>query len=171
MKKYLVVSDNHGNRDILVDIAERYRGQVTQMFHCGDSELAPTDSLWQDFLVVTGNCDYDERFAQQQVYQNELETIYMTHGHQHNVRQGVQNLAYSSAEVGATIVLFGHTHILGAEVINHVLYVNPGSICLPRGRHQIKTYAIIESNKQEFNVQYYDEQHKKVPNLSYVLSK
>lgn len=52
--KYLVVSDNHGDRNILVEIVNRYVGMVDQMFHCGDSELKANDELWQHFTVVTG---------------------------------------------------------------------------------------------------------------------
>lgn len=37
--KILVVSDNHGDRDCLVDLVNHYEGQVDALFHCGDSEL------------------------------------------------------------------------------------------------------------------------------------
>lgn len=37
--KYLIVSDNHGDRNILVEIVNRYVDRVDHMFHCGDSEL------------------------------------------------------------------------------------------------------------------------------------
>ena len=43
--KYLVVSDNHGDRNILVEIVNRYVGMVDQMFHCGDSELKANNLL------------------------------------------------------------------------------------------------------------------------------
>ena len=48
--KILVVSDNHGDRDCLVDLVNHYEGQVDALFHCGDSELEPTDELWQNSL-------------------------------------------------------------------------------------------------------------------------
>ena len=48
--KILVVSDNHGDRDCLVDLVNHYEGQVDALFHCGDSELEPTDELWQKFM-------------------------------------------------------------------------------------------------------------------------
>ena len=50
--KILVVSDNHGDRDCLVDLVNHYEGQVDALFHCGDSELEPTDELWQKLIVV-----------------------------------------------------------------------------------------------------------------------
>ena len=48
----LVVSDNHGDRDCLVDLVNHYEGQVDALFHCGNSELEPTDELWQKLIVV-----------------------------------------------------------------------------------------------------------------------
>ena len=53
--RYLVVSDNHGDRDILVDLVDRYRSEVDIFFHCGDSELEASDPLWDTFQVVQGN--------------------------------------------------------------------------------------------------------------------
>ena len=42
--KYLVISDNHGDRDVLVDVINRWRDGVDVMIHCGDSELSPKTS-------------------------------------------------------------------------------------------------------------------------------
>ena len=49
----------------------------------------------------------------------------MTHGHLANVRIGLTTLALQAEEAGATIALFGHTHVLGAERHNNILFVNP----------------------------------------------
>ena len=35
----IVMSDSHGERDIVVDIKKRYQGKVDAIFHNGDSEL------------------------------------------------------------------------------------------------------------------------------------
>ena len=56
--KYLVVSDNHGDREILVDIVKQRAGEMDVLFHCGDSELEADDQLWETFDVVKGNCDF-----------------------------------------------------------------------------------------------------------------
>ena len=37
--RYLVVSDNHGDREILVKLLDKYHANVDYFFHCGDSEL------------------------------------------------------------------------------------------------------------------------------------
>lgn len=169
--KYLVVSDNHGDRDCLVDLADYYRGKVDCMFHCGDSELEPTDSLWDDFVVVTGNCDYDERFLKEQLVKTDEDRILMTHGHLYNVRQTLSNLVYRAQELSASIVLFGHTHELGVEMIEEVLVLNPGSISLPRGQYMIKTYAIIENLADSYQVSYYRDNHEKLSHLTVSFTK
>ncbi|MEI5988661.1 hypothetical protein A5881_000148 [Enterococcus termitis] len=169
--KYLVVSDNHGDRDILVDLADTYRGEVDKMFHCGDSELEPTDVLWNDFIVVKGNCDYDPEFPNTIVEKNGTDTIFMTHGHLANVRMGLTTLALQADQANATIVLFGHTHEIGCEVRANVLYLNPGSISQPRGPIQLKSYAIIESTTNQFVIQYYGRDHRPFKELHFIFNK
>lgn len=169
--KYLVVSDNHGDRDVLVDLAATYRGKVDKLFHCGDSELEANDVLWNDFIVVRGNCDYTSEFPETIVEKIGEDTIFMTHGHLANVRSGLTTLALKAEQVKATIVLFGHTHEIGCEVRANVLYLNPGSISQPRGAIQLKSYAIIESTTDRFIVQYYGRDHQPFKELHFVFNK
>lgn len=169
--KYLVVSDNHGDRDVLVDLVQTYQGKVDRMFHCGDSELEPTDGLWEDFIVVKGNCDYDPEFPNSIVEKTGLDIIFMTHGHLANVRSGLTSLALQAEKAKANIVLFGHTHEIGCEVRANVLYLNPGSISLPRGPIQLKSYVIIESTTNQYIVQYYGRDHQPFKELRFVFRK
>ena len=169
--KYLVVSDNHGERDVLVELVNKYRGQVDGMFHCGDSELDPTDELWQVMLVVTGNCDFDSRYKKFQEVTIGSDKIYMTHGHLSAVRMDLHSLFYEAKEKGANIALYGHTHVLHAEVVEDVLIVNPGSISQPRYPYRVKTYAIIESTPEQYSVSYYDEQHRLIEELTKTFSR
>jgi putative phosphoesterase len=169
--KYLVVSDSHGDRECLVDLVQQYQGKVTAMFHCGDSELAPNDPLWQEFIVVKGNCDYDPEFPESVVKKFGEDTIYMTHGHLANVRSGLTTLSLQAEAAGASIALFGHTHVLGCERHNRILFLNPGSIRLPRGPVTIKTYAIIESLEDKYEIQYFDREHQPIEKLQATFSK
>ncbi len=169
--KYLVVSDNHGDRRILVDLFAYYKDQVDLMIHCGDSELSVNDELWQEAYVVTGNCDYDPKYKKSQLIDTGQDRIYVTHGHLSDVRFGITRLGIEAQAVDATIVLFGHTHQIGCEKVGHRLFLNPGSISQPRGPIQIKSYAIIESTDEEFKVQYYDRSFQPVPDLAFVFKK
>ena len=148
--KYLIVSDNHGDRNILVEIVNRYVDRVDHMFHCGDSELKANDELWEHFTVVTGNCDYDPGYKKEQVVSIGDDVIYMTHGHLSNVRFGLTMLSLQAQEAGATIALF----------------VNPGSISQPRGPVRIPSYAIIDSENNEYRIQYYNRAHQPIEELA-----
>lgn len=163
--KYLVVSDNHGDRNILVEIVNRYVGMVDHMFHCGDSELKVNDELWEHFTVVTGNCDYDPEYKKEQLVTIGNDVIYMTHGHLSNVRFGLTMLSVQAQEAGANIALFGHIHQAVAEMDKHILFVNPGSISQPRGPIQIPSYAIIESDEEGYQVAYYNRAHQPIEEL------
>lgn len=164
--KYLVVSDNHGDRSILMEIVNRYVGTVDHLFHCGDSELEATDELWEHFTVVTGNCDYDPGYKTEQVISMGNDIIYMTHGHQSNVRFGLMMLSLRAQEVGANIALFGHIHQAVAELDHGILFVNPGSISQPRGPVQIPSYAIIDSEKDHCRVEYFNRAHQLIEELT-----
>ncbi|MCB6949730.1 YfcE family phosphodiesterase, partial [Roseburia faecis] len=71
--------------------------------------------------------------------------MFVTHGHHYNVKMTLLNLSYKAKEVGADFVFFGHSHILGAELIENTLFLNPGSLLMPSGRTE-RTYAIVEKN-------------------------
>lgn len=165
--KVLVVSDNHGDREILVDLIQHYEGKVDQMFHCGDSELPADDTVWEKMLSVRGNCDYDAAFPNSRVSQVAGETIVTVHGHLHDVKFTMNTLLYTAKEAEAGFAFFGHTHELGVELVDSILLLNPGSISLPRGRYSdTPTYAIVEANTEQIQVAYYTREHQVVPELT-----
>ena len=55
------------------------------------------------------------------------------------------------------------------QKINNILYVNPGSVAQPRGKYDIKMYAIIEIDGDEFIVSYRNLQHEPIPELQFRL--
>ncbi|HHY72796.1 MAG TPA: metallophosphoesterase [Bacillus bacterium] len=141
--KVLIVSDSHGLEKELVALKNKYSSEVDAMIHCGDSELSFASNEIADYIAVKGNCDYDRNFLNDQLVSINEVPFYITHGHLYNVKMSLLNLRYRAEEVGAKIVCFGHSHIAGAELIDDILFINPGSIYLPRARKE-KTYAILE---------------------------
>ena len=78
----------------------------------------------------------------------------LTHGHKYGVQRGLAKLAKRAFSEDVDVVLYGHTHIAKATCINHVLFLNPGSVYRPRNKVQ-PSYCImnIEPNgliKYEF---------------------
>lgn len=169
--KYLVVSDNHGDRQIIADLFNHYQEKVDYIFHCGDSELPANDALWKKAYVVTGNCDYDAGYQQSQLVETGEDRVYMTHGHLSNVRFGITQLGIEAQAADANIVLFGHTHQIGCEKVGSRLFLNPGSISQPRGTIQEKSFAIIDSRKKEYHVQYYNRDFQPIPNLTFIFKR
>lgn len=155
MSKVLVISDSHGLTNELIRIKEKHKDEVNLLLHCGDSELSANDPALDGFIVVRGNCDFDEKFPEESVQTVGDTNIMITHGHRYQVKSTLTSLSYRALELDAKIVCFGHSHILGAEMLNGILFLNPGSIRLPRQRRE-KTYCIIELIDDKIILNVYD---------------
>lgn len=154
--RLLVVSDTHGDAAIIAHVANEQEADVR--FHCGDSELAFDHEVLATFERVRGNCDRDKRFPEEVIVDCGDKRVLMVHGHLHNVKQSLMALSYRAQEVGAHIVLFGHSHLYGAELIDNILFVNPGSLKAPRGGNP-KTYAGIDiASPTDYKVHFINEQ-------------
>ncbi|MFC6181113.1 metallophosphoesterase [Lactiplantibacillus daowaiensis] len=167
--KCLVVSDSHGDRQILVDLLAAYQGKVDAFFHCGDSELQVDDDVFKNMAVVQGNMDFDDRLPDEVVKTVAGVKVYMTHGHLVGVNLSLDHLLANAQQHGAQLAFFGHTHQLGVERHAGTLILNPGSISYPRGEFTRigGTYAIVETDGQTVDVQYYDRQQQPVPELKF----
>ncbi|MGG1677615.1 metallophosphoesterase family protein [Neobacillus sp. NRS-1170] len=143
MSKVLVVSDSHGLTKELEILRERHLNEVDLMIHCGDSQLMPDDQSMSGYLTVMGNCDFGGGYPLDTTTEVAGRKFFITHGHRYSVKTSLMNLKYIAQEVNADIVCFGHSHVLGAEVIGETFFVNPGSIRLPRERLE-KTYVILD---------------------------
>jgi uncharacterized protein len=162
--KLIVVSDSHGSKAEIESIYEKYQGMADGFIHCGDSELESSDAAISGYLAVRGNCDMDHSYPEVLTAEIKGINIMATHGHLFNVKMTLMKLHYKARETGAAMVFFGHSHQLGAEMIDDVLFVNPGSILLPRGRSE-RTYALIEAEGKSITVKFLDDNHKEVVDL------
>lgn len=167
--KMLVVSDNHFDRDILVALDDKYYGDVDLMIHCGDSQLPASDRLFEHFVTVQGNNDFDDALPQMKILDQNNERILITHGHLQNVNTTMTNLELLAQEQAANLVFFGHTHKLGAVMSKQRLFLNPGSISLPRGEFTSigGTYAIVDAVSKQFKIQFYNREFKALKELSF----
>lgn len=165
MSKVLIMSDSHGLRNEIDTIKARH--QLTHMIHCGDSELSAKDPVFTNMIKVKGNCDFGNDFVNNQTVDIEGLRFFITHGHLYDVRESLSTLSYQAAEVEARIVCFGHTHIAVAEKINNQLFINPGSIRLPRNRRE-KSYAILSfESLEKVQVDFYTPAGKQIKDLTY----
>ena len=135
----VIMSDTHGNTEVIEQIKEQYPNAT--FIHCGDSELQHNTAVLDDVHIVRGNCDMDCELPEEKLVEVGNTKILVVHGHYHNVHRTPLNLVYRAKEIGAQIVCFGHTHIAGAEWIDDVLVINPGSMTQSRSEHA-ESYAL-----------------------------
>ncbi|WP_373751657.1 YfcE family phosphodiesterase [Weissella soli] len=171
--EYLIISDAHGDRSILEKIVNAYRGKVRAMFYNGDSELDASDELFNDLMPVIGNMDYDEMFPADCDYQDSELSLYQTHGHFYHTEMDLNRLREAVASKPATVVTSGHTHVIGAEMIDGRLFINPGSIALPKGPYAYLggTYAILTVTPAMYQVTYYHRDMTPVAGFSFTFKK
>lgn len=156
----LVMSDTHGDSQIIEKVREFYPNAAA-IIHCGDSELPFSHAALEDMQKVRGNCDRESAFPDEAVFDVDGVTFFVTHGHLFNVKSSILSLSYRAKEVGAQIACFGHSHILGAEMIDGILFINPGSLLKPRGRKE-KSFAVIEIHDDQFRVDFLTDDNDKI---------
>lgn len=166
---YLVVSDAHGDMAILRELFTHYRSKMSAMFYVGDSELMANDIVFSGVKTVRGNMDFDATFKNEVVYNDDLTTIFMAHGHLFDTNYTLTNLLRAGQANHADVILTGHTHQLGVEWYDNTLILNPGSISAPRGQYRDigGTYAILSVTETEIKVTFYNRHMQPVPNLSF----
>ena len=131
--RLLILSDSHRYMKFMERCAEVF--QPDCVIHLGDYYpdgydlrlLAPNAVFYQ----VPGNCD--EYSCDPFLRRILMPTIggvrfYLTHGHQHSVKQTLSLLLRDARAAGAQVVLYGHTHIpdLHREA-DGLLVMNPGA--------------------------------------------
>ena len=131
--KLLVISDIHG----LATYAEEMiaREQPDEVVFLGDGLRYIKESAGRfgnvHFHFVQGNCDFGGE-PEEQCLRMGGQTVFFTHGHHYNVKWE-KELAYvtlraKAAEVGADIVLFGHTHQPDLVYRDGRIIMNPGAV-------------------------------------------
>ena len=155
--KILVVSDTHGNTELLHEVGAKYRTSVDLVIHLGDN-LSDANHVMLDFptialVGVKGNCDFSYMLSDaknEACFTVESHRIFYTHGHKYNVKFGVEYLASNAKFNNCDIALFGHTHVGMTALCNGVLVINPGSLSCPRDNTR-GTYCVLEIDNNDVN--------------------
>lgn len=152
MYKILIVSDSHGNNDLL-----RYAiGQelpFNLLIHAGDVEADIDDVLPPRFreyevVCVRGNCDWGNQYPSSELIPVKGDgwhrNIYVTHGHRYGVRSDDSALLHEARRQLADVVIYGHTHYPECyEAEDGLLVINPGSVAHPRQPDRKRTYGVL----------------------------
>jgi putative phosphoesterase len=142
----VVVSDNHGDLSVLQTIRERHH--EAPMFHCGDFVVNKWD-LPLGLQAVRGNCDFELGVPEELRIKWGEWNILMVHGHRQGVKSSPLGLKYKAEEEKVDLVLFGHSHYPVCFLEEGRVYINPGSLLLPRG-YVRPTYAVLQWDPSEF---------------------
>ncbi len=158
MKRILVVSDTHNNTRKLSMILEKLNKDIDYLFHLGDlcTDIKSFIPKYPDieFFSVSGNCDYSDYAGEEMLINIYNYKIFLSHGSQFDVKYNSDNIGYAAMEREADICLFGHTHFPVLYKQKNIVFMNPGSLVLPRGLRE-KTYGIINLYKDslpEFSI-------------------
>ena len=143
--EFLIFSDSHGSASNMSLALDRQIKTPDAILFLGDGARDIDNLFVVDTPVwaVRGNCDWassDYADKTERLLYFEGHTILLCHGHEWGVKGGLGALIAHAAEVGADIMLFGHTHvptlttiaageIVGKNVLSRPMYLfNPGSI-------------------------------------------
>ena len=163
--KYFVASDIHGSATFCQRMLDAYRREGADrlvllgdiLYHGPRNDLpegyAPKqvismlNDVKNELLCVRGNCDTEVDqmvldfpiLADYALIPLGKRTLFVTHGHRYNtdspppMKQG-------------DILLHGHTHVPACTEFGSCLYVNPGSVSIPK-EDSWRGYMIIEENR------------------------
>lgn len=160
--KYMFASDIHGSAYFCRKMLEAYeKEQAEKLVLLGDLLYhGPRNDLPRDYapkkviamlneykneiITVRGNCDAEVDqmvlefpiMADYAVILEGKRTYYLSHGHIY--QEG--NLPPLKE---GDVFVYGHTHVLRAEKKEGQVYLNPGSVSLPK-EGNIPTYAVLE---------------------------
>lgn len=160
--KLMFASDIHGDADCCAQMLERFDSEkADRLFLLGDilyhgprndlpGGYAPKEVIKmlnerrEKLFCVRGNCDTEVDqmvlnfpiMADYSLLWLEGRTVFLTHGH-------IFNTENPPALNRGDILLHGHTHIQIIDGSRDYIYMNPGSVSLPKGGNP-KTYMICE---------------------------
>jgi len=129
-----VISDTH-RMGKYIELGKKYIKGADVLIHLGDNS-EDIEELTKDFkgdvYGVRGNCDGSTKYPTEQLLEIMGKRIFLTHGHLYGVKNNLSSIYYRGKELNADIVLFGHTHEHILKEEGGIIFMNPGSISLPR---------------------------------------
>lgn len=132
----LVFADSHTDVPTMLSVIHAQKPDA--ILHLGD-HLADGLALQRQTNLrthlVKGNTDQESGASEEELISFEKTRVYMTHGHKHNVQDGLGKLYDTGVRNNARIILFGHTHKPMLSCIDGIWLMNPGRI----GRISSKT--------------------------------
>lgn len=144
--RVVVVSDTHRQINAFIDKVKSM-AKPDLILHLGDHTRDGDDiekELGINVIRVKGNGDFASTYKEDEIIEIMGKKIFLTHGHKYRVNYTVDALYYKGLEVGADVVLYGHTHIPEILQEENMIIMNPGSPTSPRARDLKPTFGLLE---------------------------
>lgn len=147
-----IISDTHRNTKSIDKVLARLK-DIDRIIHLGDNTedagYIASKSLIP-LLYVRGNCDFNRNIPIELFEELGGKKVLITHGHRYHVKEDLMDLLFRGEEIGAHIVLYGHTHIAQIDYERGIWFVNPGSTYLSRTGSN--SFAILTIEDSAVNV-------------------
>lgn len=162
--KILVFSDSHMSCNNMKCAINYFQDEIDTVVHLGDNIIDTNDIKLPNIYKVAGNNDYGKHKTERTIEINGY-TIFITHGHKYDVHYTLDELAFRADELGASLVLFGHTHKKQVAYEKGVLILNPGSISYPRDDN-VGSFAVIYLD-EKINFDFYYVNSNEITKIIY----
>ena len=154
--RVVIVSDTHGRLGDLQEAVERSK-PVDWVLHLGDvegqqDEIADIVAMaGAKVAMVSGNNDVFSSLRKELELVIGGVRIWMTHGHQYSVYQGIERIKNQGIMRSVDVVMYGHTHapLLEIDEENHITVLNPGSVSYPRQMGRQRTYIVMDISQDK----------------------
>ena len=158
MKRIGIISDTHGYLDTIDLVLDATVDRDIDMWlHAGDygddARYMQTRTNVPVYAVRGNNDRVQPLEPKEQLIPLEDTYIYMTHGHEVSYCKRAQELIHIGNAMGARLIVCGHSHVHDEKLLGDTLFVNPGSIALPRDGSG-GTFAIVTYEDGAFDVEF-----------------
>ena len=148
-----ILSDTHMIKEC-IDKTIPYLKNCDLIIHAGDNfaDSKYIHSITKvGIMAVKGNCDFDN-VEDELLFDLEDKVVFLCHGDKYGVKYSLEQIERKAKEVEADIVIFGHTHTPLCIEKNNIIYINPGSVSLPRNL-SCKSMAILHIDSDNVKVE------------------
>lgn len=150
--RILLFSDSHGDIRSM-EKAIRKNDGVDMIIHLGDcvSDILRIMDMFGKYRYefVQGNNDWSRGYPTEKTLELEGRKIFITHGHQYNVKYDYRRIASRGNSINADAVFFGHTHEPEEFFSDGMLVLNPGSVNASRSLSKRSTYCLVEVSAEK----------------------
>ena len=102
-----------------------------------------------DYYVVKGNNDFFTNEPYEKIIDLEGIRILLTHGHKNGVDFSLRGLLAKAIDKSCDLVIFGHTHTYTKIKESGILFLNPGSVSLPRDGQASMMLMTLDKEKMD----------------------